>query len=169
MSQSAIRYDLLHSRTSRVYALIYQALLVADNVTFTNCLVVMRPKTTKEDLPSRATVRTYLQNSFATFMDEVRSAIRRAIGDVLTNFDLWTEEHANIAFFGLTGQWIDITEPGIWRFRAEVLAMHQVLGTHSGANLGKYFTKFCDRAGITHKTEENKVRTSTCMSLAPSL
>ncbi|KAI1782026.1 hypothetical protein LXA43DRAFT_859727, partial [Ganoderma leucocontextum] len=48
-----------------------QALLVADDPTFTNCLVVMCPKTTKEDLPSRATVRTNIKNKFVRFIRSI--------------------------------------------------------------------------------------------------
>lgn len=85
-----------------------QALLVADTPTFTNCLVTMRPKTTKQDLPSRAVVRNNIKNSFVDYVDDIRKDIRAAPGDVSTNHDLWTEDHASIAFFGLNGQWIDV-------------------------------------------------------------
>ncbi|KAH9853411.1 hypothetical protein C2E23DRAFT_712483, partial [Lenzites betulinus] len=47
-----------------------QALLLASTPTFTNCLVLMRPKTTREDLPTRSTVRTNIKNKF---IDYVRS------------------------------------------------------------------------------------------------
>ncbi|RDX52409.1 hypothetical protein OH76DRAFT_1307496, partial [Lentinus brumalis] len=49
-----------------------QALLVADDVTFTNCLVVMRPKTTRSELPSRDDVRTNIHNKYIDFVDNVR-------------------------------------------------------------------------------------------------
>ncbi|EIW57566.1 uncharacterized protein TRAVEDRAFT_99481, partial [Trametes versicolor FP-101664 SS1] len=52
-----------------------QALLLADEPTFTNCLVVMRPKTTKEDLPSRTTVRTRIQNNFVDLLKALEAAI----------------------------------------------------------------------------------------------
>ncbi|KAI1788228.1 hypothetical protein LXA43DRAFT_841387, partial [Ganoderma leucocontextum] len=45
-----------------------QALAVADNVSFRNCLVVMRPKTKKSDLPSRASVRTKISNDFVDYI-----------------------------------------------------------------------------------------------------
>ncbi|KAI1795271.1 hypothetical protein LXA43DRAFT_846312, partial [Ganoderma leucocontextum] len=48
-----------------------QALLVANDPTFTNCLVVMRPKTTKEELPSRAVVRMNIKNKFVQFIKGV--------------------------------------------------------------------------------------------------
>ena len=84
-----------------------QALLVADDPTFTNCLVVMRPKTTKEELPSRAVVRTNIKNNFIRFIKTVRADVRAAPSKVSINHDLWTEDHSSTAFFGITGQWID--------------------------------------------------------------
>ncbi|OJT02272.1 Zinc finger BED domain-containing protein RICESLEEPER 2 [Trametes pubescens] len=148
-----------------------QALLVADDVTFTNCLVAMRPKTTREDLPRRDTVRTRIQNAFDDYITVTRKNIDAAIGNVSTNFDLWTEDHSSIAYFGMFGQWIDTqvscpagTDPvegGKWSLRAAVLAMHEILGSHSGANLGRYFLKFSDRVGITSKTSASKLGYNT--------
>ncbi|KAI0669466.1 hypothetical protein C8Q78DRAFT_959516, partial [Trametes maxima] len=48
-----------------------QALLVASTATFTNCLVVMRPKTTREDLPTCSMVRTNIKNKFVGYMEEL--------------------------------------------------------------------------------------------------
>lgn len=145
-----------------------QALLVADDVTFTNCLVAMRPKTTHEDLPRRAAVRTRIQNVFDDYIKVTRKNIQDAIGDVSTNFDLWTEDHSSVAYFGMFGQWIDTQlssptgadqgESGRWALRCAVVAMHEILGSHKGANLGRYFLKFSDRVGITSKTGVNKVQ-----------
>ncbi|OJT06528.1 Zinc finger BED domain-containing protein RICESLEEPER 2 [Trametes pubescens] len=142
-----------------------QALLLANNVTFTNCLVTMRPKTKREDLPTRATVYTRIQNEFGTYMSNLRKNIEAAIGDVSSNFDLWTEDHASIAYFGMIGQWIDTHGPEgehatveyKWALRSEVVAMHEILGEHNGANLGRYLLKFSDRVGITSKTGTNKM------------
>ncbi|RPD73177.1 hypothetical protein L226DRAFT_441581, partial [Lentinus tigrinus ALCF2SS1-7] len=49
-----------------------QALLVTEDVTFTNCLVVMRPKTTRSELPTRAKVKTNIHNKFVDFMENVQ-------------------------------------------------------------------------------------------------
>jgi maltodextrin utilization protein YvdJ len=39
-------------------------LVVADKALFRNCLVIMRPKTTKNDLPSTHDVSVYIHNRF---------------------------------------------------------------------------------------------------------
>ncbi|RDX45976.1 hypothetical protein OH76DRAFT_1301494, partial [Lentinus brumalis] len=49
-----------------------QALSVADNITFTNCLVAMRPATKKSELPSRSTVRSYINNSFIDYVGQLK-------------------------------------------------------------------------------------------------
>ncbi|TBU52033.1 hypothetical protein BD310DRAFT_783173, partial [Dichomitus squalens] len=49
-----------------------QALALADDVTFTNCLVTMRPKTTRAELPSRAIVRTNITNKFIEYIERLR-------------------------------------------------------------------------------------------------
>ncbi|EJF59695.1 hypothetical protein DICSQDRAFT_16397, partial [Dichomitus squalens LYAD-421 SS1] len=49
-----------------------QALALADDVTFTNCLVIMRPKTMKAELLSRSTIRTNITNKFVEYMERLR-------------------------------------------------------------------------------------------------
>ena len=143
-----------------LYALRSQALLVADDPTFTNCLVVMRPKTTKEELPSRAIVRKNIKNKFIQFIKGIRSDIAVAPGNISINHDLWTEDHSSTAFFGITAQWIDVKDLRPWTLRAEVVGFHKVLGDHSGSNLGRQLLKVTDCAGITSKKDgvSNKVR-----------
>ncbi|KAI0731265.1 hypothetical protein C8Q76DRAFT_586230, partial [Earliella scabrosa] len=48
------------------------ALAHADKVTFTNCLVVMRPRTLRSELPTRSTVRTRIENEYAKYLDRLR-------------------------------------------------------------------------------------------------
>ncbi|KAI0713356.1 hypothetical protein C8Q76DRAFT_581973, partial [Earliella scabrosa] len=50
----------------------YQPLSIADDKTFTNCLVVMRPGTKKSELPTRAKVRTHINNSFVDYLDALK-------------------------------------------------------------------------------------------------
>ncbi|KAI1789148.1 hypothetical protein LXA43DRAFT_853014, partial [Ganoderma leucocontextum] len=49
-----------------------QALAIADDITFRNCLVMMRPKTTKAELPSRETVRSHITNEFISYMEQLK-------------------------------------------------------------------------------------------------
>ncbi|KAM6500773.1 hypothetical protein JOM56_003787, partial [Amanita muscaria] len=49
-----------------------QALAVADKVTFRNCLVTMRPRTTKNDLPSTHEIATHIHNKFVKWMTQLR-------------------------------------------------------------------------------------------------
>ncbi len=139
-------------------------MLTADTPTFTNCLVAMRPKTGKSELPTRWTVRTNIINNFVDFMTDLKAAIDAAPGDISSLWDLWTAPHTSDSYFGLLVQWIEIVDSGddalpAWRFRVEVAACRKVLGDHGGVNLGRNFIKFLDRCGITSKTH-----TKVCVS-----
>lgn len=124
---------------------------------FTNILAVMRPKTTRADLPSCHTVSNRLQNDFIDLMKSFRADIASAPGTISPNWDLWTATHTKTHYIGLVGQWISILS-GDWKLRTEVLAFHKVVGDHSGRNLGRLVIKLLDRAGVTSKTpEKNKV------------
>ncbi len=134
-----------------------QALSIADDITFSNCLVAMRPQTKKKELPTRTTVKNNINNKFVDYIEELRADIQKAPGDVSTAWDMWTAPHTSDSYFGMFLQWIDIDfEAGTWKFRDEVAACHKVLGNHGGENLGRYFILFLDRAGVTSKTH-NKV------------
>lgn len=52
-----------------------QALAVADNVLFRNCLVAMRPKTVRHDLASTHEVGMYIHNEFAKWLRTLKSEI----------------------------------------------------------------------------------------------
>ncbi|KAI1789379.1 hypothetical protein LXA43DRAFT_869346, partial [Ganoderma leucocontextum] len=49
-----------------------QALAIADNVMFRNCLVTMHSKTKSSELPSRTTVRSHISNEFITYMENLK-------------------------------------------------------------------------------------------------
>ncbi|RPD57652.1 hypothetical protein L226DRAFT_434476, partial [Lentinus tigrinus ALCF2SS1-7] len=48
-----------------------QALALASETSFWNCLVTMRPKTRKSELPSQTTVRTHIMNDYADYLDRL--------------------------------------------------------------------------------------------------
>lgn len=113
----------------------------------------MRPRTKKSELPTRARVKTRIHNEFVAFLERLQEDIKKAPGDISSLWDMWTAPHTSDPFFGMILQWIAIDEEtGKWTFRDEVGACHKVLGDHSGANLGRYFLMFLDRAGVTSKT-----------------
>ncbi|KAL1947386.1 hypothetical protein VTO73DRAFT_14347 [Trametes versicolor] len=152
-----------------------QALLLADSPTFTNCLIVMHPKTGKRELPTRTTVRTYIGNKFVDFIVELRTTITAAPGKISSLWDLWTAPHTSDGYFGLLIQWIEVLEPEdddappIWRFRVEVPAFRKVYGDHGGLNLGRNFIRCLDRCGVTsrdhwklgHVTNDNASNNTT--------
>ncbi|RDX49550.1 hypothetical protein OH76DRAFT_1324181, partial [Lentinus brumalis] len=51
------------------------ALLLADDIHFRNCLVTMRPKTTRSELPTRSTVRARINNEFVDLIDNIKASI----------------------------------------------------------------------------------------------
>lgn len=128
-----------------------QALMLTNQATFTNCLVKMHPMTKHPDLPSCMTVRSEIVNRFADYIDDVKDKIKSAPGRVSVNWDLWMQDFTSDLYFGMAGQWISVKGKA-WTFCAEVLTCHRILGDHSGANLGRHFIRFTDRAGITSKT-----------------
>jgi hypothetical protein len=111
----------------------------------------MRPKTTREELPTAHVVRTKIINNFTNYLNDIRSAIRASPGTVSTNWDMWTQDQTSDPYFGMLGSWIDVS-PASWTLRVEVLAFHIVIGAHDGENLGRYFVKFLDRAAITGRS-----------------
>ena len=112
----------------------------------------MRPKTKRSELPTRAKVRTHINNSFVDFLESLTKDIAKAPGEVSSLWDLWTAPHTSDPYFGLILQWIDVdAKTGVWTFRDEVAACHKILGNHSGVNLGLYCLLLLDRAGVTSK------------------
>jgi hypothetical protein len=55
--------------------LLDQALAVAKKPIFWNYLVVMRPKTTQKDLPSRHDIEVYIQNMFVDWLKMLKNEI----------------------------------------------------------------------------------------------
>lgn len=141
---------------SAYFVFIIQALAVADAVTFRNCLVTMRPQTTKSELPSRDAVRRKIENCFVDYLDQLRADISAAPGNVSALWDLWTAKHTSTPYLGLLLQWIQV-DGDKWVFRNEVGAFREIFGKHSGINLGRYLILLLDRVGVTSKTH-SKVR-----------
>ena len=51
---------------------------------------------------------------------------------------------------GITAHWIEspVKIPTSWSLVSEVIAFRAISGSHTGANLGRYFVSLCERAGI---------------------
>ncbi|KAF8494888.1 hypothetical protein F5888DRAFT_1567472, partial [Russula emetica] len=49
-----------------------QALALAEKPLFRNCLVAMRPKTTRKDLPSRHNIEVYIHNEFVDWLKTLK-------------------------------------------------------------------------------------------------
>lgn len=126
----------------------------------------MRPETLRKELPSAATVKTYINNAFVDFTSELNTAVSKAIGDISALWDCWTAEHTSDAYLGLMVQWIDADlEAEVWVFRDEVAACHKVLGDHKGPNLGRYLLALLDRTGVTSRTLNKRL--VFCLPLPP--
>ena len=65
---------------------------------------------------------------------------------------------------GITAHWIEshTKSPTSWSLVSEVIAFRALSGSHTGANLGRYFVSLCERAGIVvdHSTK-------VCTSFSP--
>jgi hypothetical protein len=145
-------------------------LAVADKALFRNCLVAMRPKTTKDDLPSTHDVSVYLHNHFINQLKLLKSEITVSImlmmskhysqflqdapGKISTTSDGWTADNTKGSFLGMTAHWIEVKDKK-WKLRSEVIGFQPISGEHSGGNLGRYFVGLCDRVGIMSKNESN--------------
>jgi hypothetical protein len=135
----------------------------------------MRPHATTSDLPSTHDVTVFIHNEFLTLLDTFKKQLRVSLlvcclitlaveadfdeaapGRVSTTIDGWSVPTTKRSFLGITGHWIDVTEQQ-WALKSEVLAFRAVSGQHSGENLGRYFFRLCERAGIFTSTS-NKVR-----------
>ena len=58
------------------YLSIDQSLAVANKATFRNCLVTMRPKAIKADLPSTHDIQTYIHNQFVAFFNKLKAKFK---------------------------------------------------------------------------------------------
>jgi hypothetical protein len=54
----------------------FKALAVADKAVFRNCLVAMRPKAGRQDIPSTHDVATYIHNEFVKWLKELKDKIQ---------------------------------------------------------------------------------------------
>jgi hypothetical protein len=52
-----------------------QALALTEKPVFRNCLVAMRPKTTRKDLPSRHDIEVYIHNEFVSWLKMLKTEI----------------------------------------------------------------------------------------------
>jgi hypothetical protein len=52
-----------------------KALALAEKPVFRNCLVAMRPKTTRKDLPSRHDIEVYIHNEFVDWLKTLKREI----------------------------------------------------------------------------------------------
>ncbi|RDB23358.1 putative AC transposase [Hypsizygus marmoreus] len=123
-----------------------QALALANKAVFHNCLVTMRPKTTKADLPSTHNVVVHLHNQFVEWLKQLKADILKAPGKVSVTADGWSADTTKASFLGMMAHWIDVVKG-----KSEVIAFQGILGDHSGLNLGRYFVGCCDRVGIMGK------------------
>lgn len=142
-----------------------KSLAVANNAAFRNCLISMRPKAVRQDIPSTHQVTTYIHNEFVKWLTEMKSDILVSLyqtpntntnillfyqgtpGKILLTVDGWTADNTKASFLGMTAHWID-TKEGIWKLRSEVVGFKPISGDHSGWNLGRYIVGLCERIGI---------------------
>ncbi len=146
--------------------LLDQALALAKKPVFRNCLVAMRPKTTRKDLPSRHDIKVYIHNEFVDWLKTLKSEIlvskktlfmlfgltsmQEAPGGISSTADGWTADNTKGSFLGMTASWIEV-KGGKWKLRSEVVGFQPVSGDHSGWNLGRYIVRLCDHVGIFNK------------------
>ena len=146
--------------------LLDQALALAEKPVFRNCLVAMRPKTTRKDLPSRHDIEVYIHNEFVDWLKTLKSEIlvskkilfmlfgltfmQEAPGGISSTADGWTADNTKGSFLGMTASWIEV-KGGKWKLRSEVVGFQPVSGDHSGWNLGQYIVGLCDCVSIFNK------------------
>ncbi|KAN0124318.1 hypothetical protein V8E52_001967 [Russula decolorans] len=127
-----------------------QALAVAKKPIFWNYLVVMRPKTTQKDLPSRHDIEVYIQNMFVDWLKMLKNEILEALGGISSTAEGWTTDNTKASFLGMTASWIEVTG-GKWKLCSEVVGFQPVSGDHSGWNLSCYIVRLCDHVRILNK------------------
>jgi hypothetical protein len=155
------------------YLRVGQALAVAENPVFRNCLVAMRPKASCKDIPSSHDVGLYIHNTFVQWIKTLKSEIsvsggikemyyrltgnvQKAPGKISATADGWSADTTKASFLGMTVHWVDVKD-GKWSLCSEVVGFQPVSGDHTGWNLGRYFVGLCDRIGIFNE-DDSKVR-----------
>ena len=140
---------------------------LVEKAVFQNCLVVMRPKTKAQELPSAYQVVTYLQNEFLSWINQTKQAIlvliptkfqstfhrllthfQAAPGKVLVTANGWSAPMTKASYFGMTGHWINMSSDGKWTMHQLVLDCKPISGSHSGKNLACFFISICHHVGV---------------------
>ncbi|RPD67770.1 hypothetical protein L226DRAFT_474435, partial [Lentinus tigrinus ALCF2SS1-7] len=138
------------------------AVALANETSFRNCLIVMRPQTRKSELPSRTTIRTRITNDYAAYLDCLVTDIKATPGRVSVLWDLCTAPHTSTPYLRMIETWINVNSTmQTWTMRSKVTTLHEILRKHSGVNLGHYFILFLDCAGIMFKKHSKVCCSST--------
>lgn len=108
----------------------------------------------------------YIHNEFIDFFNDIKARINVSdkismksayhivlqagtAGRISTTTDLWSIKQTKAAFMGITAHWIEChTMTGLWSLCSEIIAFRGIAGMHTGENLGWYFVKLCEHAGI---------------------
>ena len=146
-----------------------QSLAVVEKALFRNCLVTMRLKMMKNDLPSSYDVSVYIHNHFVNQLKLLKSEItvsmimptipkyysqflQDAPGKILTTSDGWTADNTKGSFLRMTAHWIEVKDKK-WKLCSEVVVFQLISDEHSGGDLGRYFVGLCDHMGIMSQNE----------------
>ncbi len=113
-----------------------QALALAEKPSFWNCLVAMRPKTMRKDLPTRHNIEIYIHNEFMDWLKTLKSEIlvsslflqvicthfytQKAPSRILLAIDGWTADNMKASFLGMIVSWIEV-KGGKWKLHSKVV------------------------------------------------
>ena len=124
-----------------------QALAVVEKPIFRNCLIAMRQKTTRNDLPSIHNLEVHIHNGFRNWLRTLKNDIlvskkeenshvldspetQEAPGKISATADGWTADNTKGSFLGMTAHWIEVKD-NKWNMRSEVVGFQPVSGDGS--------------------------------------
>ncbi|KAG6913746.1 hypothetical protein DXG01_004555 [Tephrocybe rancida] len=103
-----------------------QALMLADKITFHNCLTAMRPQTKLIDLTTAHDASVYLHNAFVSEMNKLKAAIKCSPGKVSATADGWTTDTTKMGYLGVTAHWIKVNNSGKWTLHSKLPCLEHV-------------------------------------------
>ena len=119
---------------------------------FRRLLKFSRPSLSDNDIPHRKALRAEILRRAHIAEGRVRENMKKLPSKVSFTFDTWTSKPGD-PYISLTAHYIDtpVDHPDTWELRSEQLLFQEILGRHTGKNIGEILSCAIDRYDLRGK------------------
>ncbi|KAH9955590.1 hypothetical protein BJV74DRAFT_790728, partial [Russula compacta] len=89
-----------------------------------------------EDIPHRTKAYSLLRGAFDDEYTSLKMNLQLALGCISLTIDLWSNMNLH-SFMAVMAHWMERGKNGKLELHAALITFHEVIGNHSGENLGK--------------------------------